>query len=1274
MAQQIAHGVVTSEEADHPVASRKIIEEDIVLTRKQTEHATEFWKSMKGLQNETMEETEISKMAENIERTTESSTKKTHENKLGLRRKNSIRQQTDRIATSISGVNGLVKDARKELSKKDRLRINQDLSKQRIPIFLFNFTFQPVSKEKTIWDVFVSLWIIYSVYTIPLLIGFEIDLDHSSPMFALNILCDIIFFVDMALTFNTAIHTDYAKDPTDLIYSREGIFWYYIKGWFVVDFVSTFPFDSLPIQGITGSSLRALKIIRTLRLARLLKLSSVLMKLKKLTRSMEETLNINPAIWPLGRLVFLIFSSCHFLSCGWYFCSTYEPVDNWIQAHGVLDKSRWEQYYISFYWTVATMMAVGYGDIHAVTTAEKAYSIFAQVVGAMVFGIIIGTISTIIAEVNPRQVQFSNRMNELKEYMKTRRLPKRLKTQIRRHFKYLWRYQSMFDERGLLNSLSRNLRHKVLIQAYGEVIEAVDILRNNESNTRFVEIVVTQAKPYLALTGDILAVSGKSCHDMFLVRKGRVSGMIDLQKHVDMSSLSYEHEVSAIDIKHRPSTVVKHPEVVSLTASGGMFGNESLLSDQYTNILDYCALSICDLLTLSKAALQILHKKCPDMYVTMRTDATEKFKLIEAEVSHYAKNGERLVFFQNDVCYHTLEEHFGEIVKNSKVIIDKVARGSTASQTSHAGFSKHDSFRTIQPAVVRRGSLASLAPIEDIDMDSERQSAQDKIEMLYDTRLYENAVEGEDTGHMLSSRWIIHPVHPMKMLWDVGVGILIMYSVVSIPVTLCFYGNIDDPDSSVADLFAIAVDLIFFTDMIVCFRTAYYDESQTFLITVPRMIRDNYLKGWFVIDFLSTVPLDRLVMAAMEGSGGTELRSIKLIRAIRLFRLIKMVRLLKMGKLTESIQDVLDFSPAFFRLISLLLEVTAIAHMAACFWWMFGWLNSYEDSWYGNLDNRPFLEQYLTSIYWAFTTMTTVGYGDITPKNRDEYLFASFMMVIGATVFGYVVGNVSRMMGSLNVGKKRKKDSLRNVKNYLRERKVAKPLQRRVMQFFENILEERTAFDEMQILSDLPEHIRTDVLLHVHKSTIPLVCIFKDQSKSFIGTMLTILRPQHVAARDFIYHEGENGFDMYFLVRGECVSGYYLGNVLSEMKMQVYLPGSFFGEGALIQQTHRKVAVMAEVDSYILALARSDVEWLISTYPHWATSFLNGMKAHFYEKNKIKGWGGLKHKLRGKLIRKKMKASFMNTELLEEEKDAANTPTSTPSKKYAVQLKPLGES
>lgn len=54
-------------------------------------------------------------------------------------------------------------------------------------------------------------------------------------------------------------------------------------------------------------------------------------------------------------------------------------------------------------------------------------------------------------------------------------------------------------------------------------------------------------------------------------------------------------------------------------------------------------------------------------------------------------------------------------------------------------------------------------------------------------------------------------------------------------------------------------------------------------------------------------------------------------------------------------------------------------------------------------------------IYWATTTVETVGYGDIVPKTGTGYWIAEFTMLLGIPMWGLTFGLFTSWLTSLHI-------------------------------------------------------------------------------------------------------------------------------------------------------------------------------------------------------------------------------------------------------------------
>lgn len=101
----------------------------------------------------------------------------------------------------------------------------------------------------------------------------------------------------------------------------------------------------------------------------------------------------------------------------------------------------------------------------------------------------------------------------------------------------------------------------------------------------------------------------------------------------------------------------------------------------------------------------------------------------------------------------------------------------------------------------------------------------------------------------------------------------------------------------------------------------------------------------------------------------------------------------------------------------MLIAVIFIIHLIACCWYWTNYNAGFEPSGWvvrqGLLDGSV-LHQYISAVYWAFQTFTTVGYGDIPAVTLYEKTFATIWMIVGFTFYSYTIGNFQSILNEID--------------------------------------------------------------------------------------------------------------------------------------------------------------------------------------------------------------------------------------------------------------------
>jgi hypothetical protein len=97
---------------------------------------------------------------------------------------------------------------------------------------------------------------------------------------------------------------------------------------------------------------------------------------------------------------------------------------------------------------------------------------------------------------------------------------------------------------------------------------------------------------------------------------------------------------------------------------------------------------------------------------------------------------------------------------------------------------------------------------------------------------------------------------PMKIKWDLLIICMAIYNCIALPLEIAIVPPFMVEDGHLART-NVFIDLAFLLDVILSFRTSYINQMTGDEITTSKEITQNYLRGRFFVDFISTVPFDR---------------------------------------------------------------------------------------------------------------------------------------------------------------------------------------------------------------------------------------------------------------------------------------------------------------------------------------------------------------------------------------------------------------------------------
>ncbi|XP_025102647.1 potassium voltage-gated channel subfamily H member 8-like isoform X3 [Pomacea canaliculata] len=376
-----------------------------------------------------------------------------------------------------------------------------------------------------------------------------------------------------------------------------------------------------------------------------------------------------------------------------------------------------------------------------------------------------------------------------------------------------------------------------------------------------------------------------------------------------------------------------------------------------------------------------------------------------------------------------------------------------------------------------------------------------------------------------------------KIGWDWLILLCTFYIAIMVPFNAAFRKQGRYKDFIYID---VAVELLFAIDIVLNFRTSFVNKNGQVCYD-SRLIVLNYMRGWFLLDLLAAIPFDLLYVFDVDTD-----KENPAVHMGTLIHLLKVARLLRLARLLQKIERYSQYS--IFVVAILMCVFALLAHWLACIWyaigkqelednpdnWTIGWLYELSERINEPIYNRSHPDTmtcYVTALYFTCSSLTSVGFGNVSANTNAEKIFSVCSMLVGAMMHALVFGNVTAFIQRMYARRANFHAKTKDMKEFFRFHHFPKPLKTRMQEYFQTTWSVNNGIDVREIMNDFPEDLRGEIGLHLNREIL-LLPIFQHATQACLRSLALQTSRMYFGPGEYLIHKGDAIRNIYYVCSG----------------------------------------------------------------------------------------------------------------------------------------------